>query len=328
MPNRILGETVVIQKLRENIRRAAKTNARVLILGENGTGKELVAEALHACSERSNGPLVAVNCAAIPEQLLESELFGHEKGSFTGAHEKRVGKFEQAAGGTLFLDEIGDMPILMQTKLLRVLQHGSYQRVGGKQVIQTDVRIISATNRNLRAEIPRLFREDLYHRLTGLVIRSPALREHVNDVPLLAAEFIRVRTDVVLSIHSGAVRELKSYSYPGNVRELENIVERILYLCDGPEIITEHVCEAINMDKIDNVRSIEVDISRAEHEPAEASKIQKPGDVVTYKGKKGIVVAIATLDGLPKFPLEIEEWPDDGRQTNGKELTYETTKTF
>jgi two-component system, NtrC family, nitrogen regulation response regulator NtrX len=237
----LLGDSEPMKKLREQIRLVAKASAPVLIEGERGTGKELVARAIHEASPRSRGPLEKLNCAAVPSELIESELFGHEAGAFTGATKQRRGKFERAHGGTLFLDEIGDMPSSMQAKLLRVLQEGEIERVGGGAVIRVDVRVVAATNKSLRAEIAQgHFRPDLYDRLNVLPLRMPPLRERLEDVPLLAEHFLRGACEAHdrpgKRLGEGTLRLLRGYEYPGNVRELRNLVERLVILTTGPEV--------------------------------------------------------------------------------------------
>jgi two-component system NtrC family response regulator len=217
------------------VRRVAASEATVLIRGESGTGKELIAKAIHYASPRSSGPLIKVNCAALPETLLESELFGHERGAFTGAVETRKGRFELADGGTLFLDEIGDLPLHLQAKLLRVLQEKEFERVGSSRSIRVNVRILSATHRDLEALVKAgRFREDLYYRLNVVTIALPPLRERRQDLPLLIDHFVRVFAEKngkkVRGFTSAAREILLRYDYPGNVRELENIIERAIVL--------------------------------------------------------------------------------------------------
>ena len=231
----IIGESKGISEVKDTIDKVAPTEARVLISGENGTGKELVARWLHEKSGRSKDPLVEVNCAAIPSELIESELFGHEKGSFTSAHKQRIGKFEQAHGGTLFLDEIGDMSLSAQAKVLRALQDRKITRVGGDKTINVDVRVLAATNKNLKQEIEEgNFREDLYHRLSVMVISVPALRDRKEDVKLLTDHFLdQVANEygtTKKSIDSEAIVRLESYKWTGNIRELRNVVERLVIM--------------------------------------------------------------------------------------------------
>ncbi len=237
----MVGESAPMVHIREMIGRVGPTDARVLIMGANGTGKELVARGLHAASERSAMPYIEVNCAAIPSELIESELFGHEKGAFTSAIKQHKGKFEQADGGTLFLDEIGDMSLAAQAKVLRVLQEHKLSRVGSDKDIEVNVRVIAATNKDLRAEIEKgNFREDLYHRLSVIVIKVPDLDERKDDIPLLVEHFVeQVCAESAMprkSFSPEAVALLKEKSWTGNVRELRNVVERLLIL--GDSIIT------------------------------------------------------------------------------------------
>lgn len=234
----IVGESKAITKVKETINKVAPTEARVLITGENGTGKELVARWIHELSPRSKSPLVEVNCAAIPSELIESELFGHEKGSFTSAVKQRIGKFEQASGGTLFLDEIGDMSLSAQAKVLRALQEHKITRVGGDKDINIDVRVIAATNKNLKKEIEAdKFREDLYHRIGVILINVPPLRERQEDIPLLVDRFLddiaREYGTKKKDIESAAIEELKKMPWTGNIRELRNVTERLVIMSNG-----------------------------------------------------------------------------------------------
>ncbi len=238
----IVGESEAINNIKETIDKVAPTEARVLITGENGTGKELVARQLHEKSSRSKGALIEVNCAAIPSELIESELFGHEKGSFTSAIKQRIGKFEQANDGTLFLDEIGDMSLSAQAKVLRALQENKITRVGGDKEIMVNVRVIAATNKNLKEEIANnKFREDLYHRLSVILIKVPPLRDRTEDIELLVDKFLNdIAADYgskTKSISSGAINLLKKNSWTGNIRELRNVVERLVIM--GGEEISE-----------------------------------------------------------------------------------------
>ena len=233
----IVGESKALKSVVDMADRVAKTDARVLITGGNGSGKELVARRIHDQSNRSSGPFIEVNCAAIPSELIESELFGHEKGAFTSAVKQHIGKFEQANGGTLFLDEIGDMSLSAQAKVLRVLQESIISRVGGDKHIKVDVRVVAATNKNLSAEIAENnFREDLYHRLSVILIHVPALNERLDDIPLLANHFLQVICDEygmpVKSISEDAITELQKITWTGNIREFRNVIERLIILCD------------------------------------------------------------------------------------------------
>jgi two-component system, NtrC family, nitrogen regulation response regulator NtrX len=232
----IVGESEAIGKVKEMIDRVAPTEARVLITGANGTGKELVAHQIHEKSTRAKGPFVEVNCAAIPSELIESELFGHEKGSFTSAIKQRIGKFEQANGGTLFLDEIGDMSLSAQAKVLRALQENRITRVGSDKDIQVNVRVITATNKNIRKEIEtNNFREDLYHRLSVILIHVPSLNEREEDIPLLAEHFNSlICKEYGMSkkiIKKDAIKELQKIKWTGNIREFRNVLERLIILC-------------------------------------------------------------------------------------------------
>ncbi|SKA40855.1 DNA-binding transcriptional response regulator, NtrC family, contains REC, AAA-type ATPase, and a Fis-type DNA-binding domains [Chitinophaga eiseniae] len=241
----MIGDSAPILKIRETIEKVAPTDARVLITGENGVGKELVARWLHERSNRASGPMVEVNCAAIPSELIESELFGHEKGSFTSAVKQRIGKFEQASGGTLFLDEIGDMSLSAQAKVLRALQEGKITRVGGDKEISVDVRVVAATNKDLLKEVEeKNFRLDLYHRLSVILIHVASLNDRRDDVPLLVDNFL----DAVCSeygiarkgIDKEAMKALQNHNWSGNIRELRNVVERLVIL-SGKTITTEDV---------------------------------------------------------------------------------------
>ena len=242
----LTGSSPAIQELRQAIARVAPTDSWVLITGENGTGKELVAHAIHRQSGRAQGPLVDVNCAAIPEELIESELFGHEKGAFTGAASLKRGKFDLASGGTLFLDEIGDMSLKTQAKILRILQEQRFERVGGTRTIEVDTRVVAATNKDLPAEIEAgRFREDLYYRLNVIPLHVPPLRERVEDIPELVEVFIQ---EMARKLHQEpktfspqALALLQEQPWPGNVRELKNLVERLFILCPDSTIEPEHV---------------------------------------------------------------------------------------
>ena len=241
----IIGESKQITEIKATIEKVAPTDARVLITGENGTGKELVARWLHEKSNRSSSSLVEVNCAAIPSELIESELFGHEKGSFTSAHKQRIGKFEQANGGTLFLDEIGDMSLSAQAKVLRALQENQITRVGGDKSIKVDVRVLAATNKDLKKEIAEgNFREDLYHRLSVMIIQVPALRDRSDDIPLLVEHFIdQISGEYGIApkkIKNDALEQLQKNQWTGNIRELRNIVERLIIM-SGDEITAKEV---------------------------------------------------------------------------------------
>jgi two-component system nitrogen regulation response regulator NtrX len=241
---KLVGESQKMKQLEEQIRMAAASNSRVLILGESGSGKELVAHLLHDFSSRGNGFFVEVNCAAIPQELIESELFGHEKGSFTGAFERKKGKFELADKGTLFLDEIGDMSLQTQAKVLRVIETQEFQRVGGNKNIKVDVRIISATNKDLAEEVKKgNFREDLFFRLNVIPIRVPALRERTDDIPLLVDHFLDILAEEYgqqkKSVSPEAIGSLQKHTWPGNIRELRNVLERLVIMT--PSKVISHV---------------------------------------------------------------------------------------
>jgi two-component system, NtrC family, nitrogen regulation response regulator NtrX len=241
----MIGGSEAIRQMKEMIDKVAPTDARVLIIGPNGSGKELVAKSLHEKSKRSHGPLIEVNCAAIPSELIESELFGHEKGSFTSAIKQRIGKFELAEGGTIFLDEIGDMSLSAQAKVLRALQENKITRVGGDKEITVNVRVIAATNKDLRNEIAEnRFREDLYHRLSVIVIKVPALNDRKDDIPLLTEKFLE---DIAeehgarkKEISAKALESLKNHNWTGNIRELRNVIERLVIM-SGDEISAQDV---------------------------------------------------------------------------------------
>src|SRR4051812_42430152 len=239
----MVGESYAMRQLREQVAMAAPTNGRVLIYGENGTGKELVARTIHALSRRRVAAFVEVNCAAIPEELIESELFGHVRGAFTGAVADRRGKFEVADGGTIFLDEIGDMSLKTQAKVLRVLQEQTMEAVGGTSRIRVDVRVVAATNKDLQAEIRSgQFREDLYFRLNVIPIFVPPLRERQEDIPVLADHFMAELAQEygrrLKRVDPGAIRTLQRYNWPGNVRELRNVIERLMIMVPGDTITT------------------------------------------------------------------------------------------
>ena len=233
----MVGESAPMMQIREMIEKVAPTDARVLITGQNGTGKELVARWLHEKSNRAELPFIEVNCAAIPSELIESELFGHEKGAFTSAHKQRKGKFEQANGGTIFLDEIGDMSLAAQAKVLRALQENIISRVGSDKDIKVDVRILAATNKNLQDEIKESrFREDLYHRLSVIIIQVPSLNERIDDIPLLTDHFNKMICKELgvqpKTFEEPAIKELQKINWTGNIREFRNVIERLIILCN------------------------------------------------------------------------------------------------
>lgn len=311
----ILGRSQAVTDLLNIIGTVAPTEATVLITGESGTGKELVARALHEGSRRSTKPLVTVNCAALAENLLESELFGHEKGSFTGADRRREGRFMQADGGTLFLDEIGEMPLPLQAKLLRALQQGEVQRVGSDAPMTTDVRVIAATNRNLRAEaVEKRFREDLFFRLNVISIEVPALRDRPEDIPLLAAHFLeryaeRNRKDVK-GFAPQALDSLLRYAWPGNVRELENAVERAVILSTGdvitgrelPAIVIEDVPAALMQPAVD-MASGDLSLDMVERRAIEET-LRRAGDNKSEAARRLGITRATLHNKLRKYDLE------------------------
>ncbi|HEX5132072.1 MAG TPA: sigma-54 dependent transcriptional regulator [Candidatus Krumholzibacteria bacterium] len=253
---RVVGEHPEILRILETIRKVAASNARVLIMGENGTGKEMVARALHELSPRAEEPFIEVNCAAIPEELIESELFGHERGAFTGAVGRRVGRFEMADGGTLFLDEVGDMSLNAQAKVLRVLQESVFERVGGTETMRVDVRVVAATNKDLlRASREGGFREDLYYRLNVVPITVPPLRERSSDIPLLVDHFLqetgRELGQAPRKVSRAAMDVLREYAWPGNVRELKNLVERLVILTAGSTIEVSDLPDLASSEKVE-----------------------------------------------------------------------------
>ncbi|OPX95598.1 MAG: Nitrogen fixation protein VnfA [Syntrophorhabdus sp. PtaB.Bin047] len=263
----IIGVSFPMQKVFEMIERVADTSATVLITGESGVGKELVARAIHYNSSKRDNPLVVVNCGAIPETLLESELFGYEKGAFTGAVNTRLGRFELAAGGSIFLDEIGDMSFNLQVKLLRVLQEKSFERIGGSKTIKVDVRIIAATNRKLEDLVSEnKFREDLYYRLNVVPIEIPPLRERRQDIPLLVNFFLeqsnRINSAAIEGFSEEAMKALMEYDFPGNVRELQNVVERMVVLKREGHIDIEDLPEKLYSHEKEEVPTPEIDIDK------------------------------------------------------------------
>lgn len=269
----MIGNSAAIDQLKQQIKMAAPSSGWVLINGENGTGKELVARAIHQQSTRSDKPFVEINCAAIPEELIESELFGHEKGAFTGATAARRGKFDQANGGTLFLDEIGDMSLKTQAKILRILQEHKFDRVGGNRTIEVDVRVIAATNKNLQEEIQSgEFREDLFFRLNVLPFQVPPLRHRKDDIPLLCHHFLHFfcgkESREIKAISEEALAAFQAYNWPGNVRELKNLIERLVIMTPGKTIKLSDLPLGINQNNLQkeqqNFNSIEMPASYRE----------------------------------------------------------------
>jgi two-component system response regulator HydG len=288
-----VGRSTVIQDLLDRVLRVAPTDATVLLSGESGTGKELIARALHVASRRGERPFVPVNCAAITETLLESELFGHAKGAFTGASRARRGLFEEASGGTLFIDEIGETTPGFQAKLLRALQDGEIRRVGESSPVQVDVRVIAATNQDLRRGIAeKRFREDLYYRLAVVPIRIPPLRERREDIPLLAAHFLQRfvhRTGATRTITAEAVARLLEHEWPGNVRELENVIEQAAALAAGPEIrATDVQIERGSAPGPESARTLAAAVEDAERRAIEAALARSGGDLGKVARELGV----------------------------------------
>ncbi|MDD2235619.1 MAG: sigma-54 dependent transcriptional regulator [Kiritimatiellae bacterium] len=290
----IVGQSTAVQKLMKEVTRVAQSNATVLINGESGTGKELVASAIHCMSERKNQPFIRLNCAAVPEALMDSELFGHEKGSFTSAVARRIGRFELANHGTLLLDEISEMNINLQSKLLRVLQEREFERVGGSPTIQVDFRVLASTNRNLQLYVDeKKFRQDLYYRLNVVPIKLPPLRERLEDIPLLVGSFVqrhgagRGKGSEELSFAAETVEAMQQYNWPGNIRELENVVERICVMEEGPVFGPETLPVEI--------RGRRSGVAFSMPETSEARPVNEPGVVVPSAGS-GETLNIAELE--------------------------------
>jgi len=299
----LVGTSPAMQQVYASIQQAAPTSASVLIIGETGTGKELAARAIHGLSTRSGGPFVAINCAALPESLIESELFGHEKGAFTGAVERRAGCFEQAQGGTLLLDEIGDMPIGTQAKLLRVLEESSVRRLGGKSQTSVDVRVLAATNRSPQDAInSQRLREDVYYRLNVFQVQLPALREHKQDIPAIAQALIADLNEKhkcrVTDLDPAVIERLESYHWPGNVRELRNVVERALILAGEGTILPKHLTLAFK-PVMDSVTS-EAESGEAVKVPVGASitEVEKAYIRLTLKHTKNNKSRAAEILGI------------------------------
>jgi len=293
----IVGNSLQIRQLLDMVRQVAPSHATVLLQGESGTGKELVARALHTSSARANKPFIALNCAALPESLLEAELFGHEKGAFTGATARRQGRFELADGGTLFLDELGEMSPQVQVKLLRVLQEGEFERVGGTQTIKVDTRIVAATNKDLKSEVEGgRFREDLFYRLNVITITLPPLRDRREDIPLLAQHFLTVYAAKaakngkrVAGISREALTALTAWRWPGNVRELENVIERAVVLCHTDTILVEDLPQDQREVEPTDPRSITIPIGTPLEE-VERMLIQET--LVAVKGDKRLAAQL------------------------------------
>ncbi len=293
----IIGQSPAFRAVMDTLKQAAPSTATVLLLGESGTGKELVARAVHDASPRAQGPFVPINCAAIPETILESELFGYERGAFTGAIARKEGRFERASGGTLFLDEVGEMSPSVQVKLLRVLQEGEIERLGGTGPIKVDVRVVAATNKDLKALVDQgRFRDDLYYRLNVVSITLPPLRERREDVPLLANHFLKICAQKNLKPMAGfskpALERLEGYAWPGNVRELENAVERAVVLCRGSVVELEDLPESVRGGAAGSERHIVIPIGTPMEE-IELKVIQE-----TLRHTKGDKTLAARLLGI------------------------------
>ncbi len=283
---RIIGEDPGLRLVSQQLHRAAGTDATVLLEGESGTGKELFARALHALSPRADGPFVAINCAAIPETLLETELFGHEKGAFTGATARKPGRFELAHRGTLFLDEIGELPLALQAKILRALEEKRFERVGGTQSLTVDVRVVAATNRNLKVRVAeRQFREDLFFRLSVFPVRIPPLRDRPGDIVILAQHFVdKFSRDVnksPLLLSTAVLEELQAYPWPGNVRELQNCIERAVILCEAGSIQPRH---------------LNLSFAKAPSAPAAEAAPADPWEAIDLAGTMAAAVARVTQE--------------------------------
>ena len=306
-PSEIVGQNQVLRKVLEEGRKIAGTNASVLVLGESGTGKELLARFIHRQSRRRDGPLVSVNCAAIPEALMESELFGYERGAFSGADRLKRGRVELAHGGTLFLDEIGDLSIGLQAKLLRFLEDRTFERVGSVRTISSDVRIISATNRNLETEIKQgTFRQDLFYRLNVLSLRLPTLAERKDDIPLLAGYFLKQFGKGKLKFSEEALNALVAYDWPGNIRELKNIVNRAVIVCDGDVVQLRHITgKAFNVDfnPLTQAGPNLYDISIPE-EGFSLGEMEKSVILKVLEMENGVKVRAAKRLSITRFQLE------------------------
>ncbi len=292
----MIGSSAVMKRVFEMVRRAAPSPATVLLQGPNGTGKDLVAHALHNLSPRAHGPFLAVNCGAISPNLIESELFGYEKGAFTGAYARKTGAFEAANHGTIFLDEIGELPLAMQVKLLRVLENRSFQRVGGTESVEVDIRVVAATNRDLKEMVAQgTFREDLYYRLNVVDIRLPALKDRRDDIPLLTARFIHELAErnhvPVTGITPAAMKLLEAYDWPGNVRELRNTIEKMVVLSVGGQLDVADVPEAMQSPAKTSAVALSSTVTLGENEKAQILAVLK--DVGGNRSKAAQVLGIS-----------------------------------
>ena len=286
----LVGRSAAFNQMLGLVQRVAQSDAAVLLLGESGTGKELVAQAVHNASSRSNSPYVVVDCSGVTETLFESELFGYEKGAFTGATQRKLGLVESASGGTLFLDEVGDIPLGLQVKLLRLLETGTYRRVGGVEPLRADFRLVSATHRDLKKMVEHeSFRKDLYYRISTFPIHLPALSERRDDIPLLAATLLaRINPARKLSLHPDALAQLAASDFPGNIRELRNILERASLMADGDTIMPEHLDPARGVPKADAVSQAIVPLEEAEQRYLQWALVQHGGDRQALASKLGI----------------------------------------
>ncbi len=287
----VIGDSPAMRQVLETVKKVSPTNATVLVLGESGTGKELIARAIHYLSPRKKAPFTALNCASIPENLLESELFGYEPGAFTGASTRKKGLIESTNGGTLFLDEIGDMPITLQAKLLRVLQDGEIRRLGGKESFKVDIRIIAATNRNLEEMIKEgSFREDLYYRLKVVTIKVPPLRERRQDIPLLCDYFIKRFNQEfgkrIKGLSEEAMKALMNYSWPGNIRQLQSVIERAVILTDGETIEYEDIREDISTGGSINIMDFDIPDEGIVFEELEKALLKRAMEKTNYVAKR------------------------------------------
>jgi two-component system, NtrC family, response regulator AtoC len=327
----IVGNSDGLGELYQVLERVADTPTTVLITGESGTGKELVARALHEHSSRKGKPFIKVNCAAIPKELIESELFGYERGAFTGAVSSKPGRFELASGGTLFLDEIGEIPVEMQVKLLRALQESEFERVGGIKTLRVDVRLVAATNRDLKKLIAQgIFREDLYYRLNVVPIRLPALRERAADIPLLVEHFLgkfntRLKKNVT-GTEPEALRFMVSYPWPGNIRELENMVERAVLFCDGPNLRPADLpgelrgAPAIPVRDVGDDASVPLESGLKEHVKIAMSKLERELVSRALSQTNGNVTHAARLLKISRKGLQLKMKELGLREANDKEL--------
>jgi transcriptional regulator with PAS, ATPase and Fis domain len=313
----IIGSSPAMRSVLSQAAKAAPTRATVLLLGESGTGKELLASAIHTRSDRSNAPFIPINCMAIPQDLLESELFGHEKGAFTGAHQARKGKFEEADQGTLFLDEIGDMPLDVQGKILRVLQERSFHRVGGNKTIHSDVRILAATNKDLERLVQEgSFREDLYYRLNVFAITLPPLRQRKEDIPLLIEHF-KARESSFVHISTQAMHLLMSWPWPGNIRELQNTIQRAAILAPDGQIQVQHLPQEMNLGLNESQQEeARADVSLDERLAA----LEKSFIVQALEQSGGVQAKAAELLGIKprslwhrvkKYEIEVERYKNN-----------------